>query len=169
MCVFWTDKRCLDNYFFPIGLDNFPHIFRQSILAADAHRHPYIERLGMMYLMKLKHGEKFGKKSASTWRLLFVFALMPWLRKYRILDDVTDVDESKIDKAYDSVNFKDSEIVELKARIALLEKDLRLAQEKRKSDDNKDQNEENEPEPDLSFFESASSKACSPLSALMPT
>ena len=39
----------------------------------------------MMYLMKLKHGSNFGKKSSSAWRLLFVFALMPWLRKYRII------------------------------------------------------------------------------------
>jgi len=70
-----------------LTLDSYPHVFRQAVLASDAHRHPYIERLGMMYLMKLKHGDKFGKRSSSTWRLLFVFALMPWLRKYRIRDE----------------------------------------------------------------------------------
>lgn len=32
----------------PIKLDAFPFIFRQDLLALDAHRHPYIERLGMM-------------------------------------------------------------------------------------------------------------------------
>jgi hypothetical protein len=62
----------------------YPDVFRKAILAAEAHRHPYIERLGMIYLMKVKHGDKFGKRSSSTWRLLFVFALMPWLQKYRI-------------------------------------------------------------------------------------
>jgi hypothetical protein len=48
----------------------------------------------MMYLMKLKHGDKFGKRSSSTWRLLFVFALMPWLQKYRIYRNQDD-DEIK--------------------------------------------------------------------------
>lgn len=68
----------------PIALDNFPNIFAKDLLATDAHRHPYIERLGMMYLMKLKHGDKFARRTGSIWRLLFVFALMPYLRKNRI-------------------------------------------------------------------------------------
>ncbi len=42
----------------------------------------------MMYMMKLKHGDQFGKKSSSTWRLLFVFILMPWLQKYRIINEL---------------------------------------------------------------------------------
>ncbi len=42
----------------------------------------------MMYMMKLKHGDQFGKKSSSTWRLLFVFVLMPWLQKYRIMNEL---------------------------------------------------------------------------------
>lgn len=37
--------------------------------------------------MKLKHGNNFAKRSGSIWRLLFVFALFPWLRQYRINDD----------------------------------------------------------------------------------
>lgn len=71
----------------PIKLDAFPFIFKQDLLAIDAHRHPYIERLGMMYIMKLKHGDNFAKRTGSIWRLLFVFALFPWLRQYRILNE----------------------------------------------------------------------------------
>mmetsp|Transcript_7578 Transcript_7578/g.10107 ORF Transcript_7578/g.10107 Transcript_7578/m.10107 type:complete len:1103 (-) Transcript_7578:474-3782(-) len=69
------------------SLDKFPLIYRKDILLADAHRHPYIERLGLIYMMKLKLGERFAKKSGSMWRLLFVFSLMPWLRRYRITND----------------------------------------------------------------------------------
>ena len=43
--------------------------------------------------MKLRHGDEFGKLSGSIWRLLFVFALMPWLRQYRI--QASDEDEIK--------------------------------------------------------------------------
>jgi hypothetical protein len=85
----------------------YPHTFRKAILAAEAHRHPYIERLGMMYLMKLKHGDKFGKRSSSTWRLLFVFALMPWLQKYRIHHE----------KENDSIEASDDESKELEEKI----------------------------------------------------
>mmetsp|Transcript_1545 Transcript_1545/g.1898 ORF Transcript_1545/g.1898 Transcript_1545/m.1898 type:complete len:560 (+) Transcript_1545:1461-3140(+) len=73
-----------------VKLDAFPFIFKQDLLAIDAHRHPYIERLGMMYMMKLKHGDKFAKKTGSIWRLLFVYALFPWLRQYRILNNEND-------------------------------------------------------------------------------
>lgn len=38
----------------PIKLDAFPFIFKQDLLAMDAHRHPYIERLGMMVRQILK-------------------------------------------------------------------------------------------------------------------
>lgn len=65
-------------------LDAYPYVYRKDILATDAHRHPYIETLGVMYLMKLRYGENFGKTAGSCWRLLFVYALMPWLHKYRI-------------------------------------------------------------------------------------
>jgi hypothetical protein len=41
--------------------------------------------MGVMYLMKLRYGEHFGNRAGSTWRLIFVYALMPWLNKYRIL------------------------------------------------------------------------------------
>jgi len=67
-----------------LHLDFYPVCFRKAILCVEAHRHPYVERLGCMYMMKLRFGERFARTSGSIWRLLFVFALMPWLRRYRI-------------------------------------------------------------------------------------
>jgi hypothetical protein len=52
--------------------------------ALAAHRHPYIEMLGICYLMKLRYRESFGSKAGAAWRLLFVYALLPWMHKYRI-------------------------------------------------------------------------------------
>ena len=60
--------------------------------------------------MKLKHGPKFGKRSASTWRLLFVFALMPWLRKYRILGDLEK----------DAKSFENMQVEKLRKHLAKL-------------------------------------------------
>ena len=65
-------------------LDNYPRIFVKDVLAQEAHRHPYIETLGVMYLMKLRYGDHFGKRAGSAWRLVFVYALMPWLNTYRV-------------------------------------------------------------------------------------
>ena len=65
-------------------LDRYPDIFRQDILSHEAHLHPYIERLGKMYLMKLRHGPAFATKPGSCWRVLFVVALMPWMRTFRM-------------------------------------------------------------------------------------
>lgn len=61
----------------------------------EAHRHPYIDTLSVIYLYKLRYGENFGKRAGSTWRLLFVHALMPWLSKYRIIDQ----DKEAMDRA----------------------------------------------------------------------
>ena len=72
------------------SLDTLPYLFKVTLLAADSHRHPYIERLGMM---KLRHRRNFGNKAGSSWRLLFVTVLMPWLRKYRILEVEEDETE----------------------------------------------------------------------------
>jgi len=43
-------------------------------------------------MMKLRHGDNFAKRAGSIWRLLFVFALFPWLRKNRVLDDDDGID-----------------------------------------------------------------------------
>jgi hypothetical protein len=75
-----------------LELDNYPTIFLKSILAQEAHRHPYIELLGVMYLMKLRHRGDFGNRAGSSWRLIFAFALMPWMHKHRIhADQETEV------------------------------------------------------------------------------
>jgi hypothetical protein len=64
-------------------IDIVPDYFIADILITEAHRHPYIESLGAVYLYKLKYGESFISRAGSAWRLLFVTALMPWLQKYR--------------------------------------------------------------------------------------
>lgn len=69
-----------------IDMDSLPKVFRKNLLSTESHRHPYIELLGLMYLMKLRHKENFGSAAGTAWRLLFVDALMPWLKKDRIQD-----------------------------------------------------------------------------------
>ena len=64
--------------------DNYPTIFLKDVLSHEAHRHPYLELMGVMYLMKLRYGDHFGNRAGSAWRLIFVYALMPWLNKYRV-------------------------------------------------------------------------------------
>jgi len=46
--------------------------------------------------MKLRHGGDFGKLSGSIWRLLFVFALMPWMRRYRLSSSEKDLMEEAL-------------------------------------------------------------------------
>ena len=64
-------------------LDKIPDIFLKDIMFHEAHRHPYIEQLGAIYLMKLRYRDEFGKDAGTNWRLLFIYALMPWMSKYR--------------------------------------------------------------------------------------
>jgi len=66
-----------------IKLEGYNQWFVADLLAVEAHRHPYIETLGKIYLMKLKHGRKFMNSTGGKWRELFVIAMMPWLHKYR--------------------------------------------------------------------------------------
>jgi len=73
-----------------LEIDHFPLVFRKDVLTHEAHRHPYLERIGVMYMMKLRHSN-FGNYVGTIWRLLFIFAMTPWLRKYRSTDDNLDV------------------------------------------------------------------------------
>mmetsp|Transcript_3777 Transcript_3777/g.4511 ORF Transcript_3777/g.4511 Transcript_3777/m.4511 type:complete len:212 (+) Transcript_3777:1-636(+) len=77
-----------------VDLDAYPIMHMRDILSREAHRHPYIEMLGTVYLMKLRYGKAFGTNAGSCWRLLFVYALMPWLQQYRIFTDDTVTEES---------------------------------------------------------------------------
>jgi hypothetical protein len=81
----------------PIALDSYPISFRKDILLHEAHRHPYIERLGAMYLMKVRYGNEFSTRAGATWRILFVVAMFPWLRKYRFPSSPTIPDELDFD------------------------------------------------------------------------
>ncbi|EED94555.1 predicted protein [Thalassiosira pseudonana CCMP1335] len=91
----------------PVVLDKAPYVFRKDILQHEAHRHPYLERIGSIYMMKLRYGDRFGREAGTAWRLLFVFALMPWLRRYRIRAEENNVAsdthiEDRTDKGMDA-------------------------------------------------------------------
>jgi hypothetical protein len=67
-----------------IPLDAYAISFRKDLLIHEAHRHPYMERWAMLYLLKIRHGSSFGTPAGAAWRILLTLALMPWLRNYRV-------------------------------------------------------------------------------------
>ena len=75
--------------------DPFPTIHTRELMLHDAHRHPHCESLGIIYLMKLRHGTRFGNSAGSAFRLVFVYALMPWLQKYRVYDTPVEPKKEK--------------------------------------------------------------------------
>lgn len=98
--AFWigrTDAQFLDEdvNLFGYGFDKIAINFRKDILVTEAHRHPYLDRIGGMYLMRHAYGHKFGSNAGARWRQLFCAALMPWLKKYRSLRNLERVLEEK--------------------------------------------------------------------------
>jgi hypothetical protein len=69
--------------------------FISDMLVHEAHRHPYMERLSTMYMVKLKN-DSFGREAGACWRQLFVLELMPWLAKYRVKNDKHQTDALKV-------------------------------------------------------------------------
>jgi hypothetical protein len=100
---FLADSVSLLGYKF----DYVPLNFVKELLVHESHRHPLIERLGAMYLMRLRHKGSFSARAGSCWRQLFIVALMPWLVKHRVFleqrladamaDEMLDI-EAKLDE-----------------------------------------------------------------------
>ncbi len=50
--------------------------------------------------MKLRYAKDFGSRAGSAWRLVFIYALMPWMHQYRILGEWTNFqDVIKVEKS----------------------------------------------------------------------
>jgi hypothetical protein len=93
----------------PVEFDPYPTIHVRDLVAHEAHRHPFIEILGTMYLMKLRYAKQFGSRAGSAWRLIFIYALLPWMHQYRILgDDTTNISDLKEEKSTTSSSLQNS-------------------------------------------------------------
>lgn len=123
--------------FGPIELDSVSIAFEKDLLIHEAHRHMFIERFGLLCLLKLYAGDKFATRAGSAWRLLFVLITMPWLRKYRV-DRNTIALEEEIEQIHDDMEEETDlwqrteqmlKIEELQSEKALLNADKDTADE----------------------------------------
>lgn len=121
--VFFLSDRASSIGF--LDYDLFPIIFQKDILLKESHRHPYLERLGAMYLMKLRHDD-FVSYAGTCWRMLFVYALAPWMRTHR-LKISTGLAKSSLlsSKLKDDPNV-DDKVAVLTAEIESLKKEIEL-------------------------------------------
>ena len=114
----------------PVLLDSHHVQFRKDLLLHEAHRHPYMERLAIIYLLKLRYGDDFCNRAGGQWRLIFVLALMPWLRRYRLHDgpvyDGIEDEDTKPDASAEGepAVTKDQELAKLRAYVKKLEEQL---------------------------------------------
>jgi len=46
-------------------------------MVREAHRHPYIETSGKIFLMKIRYRERFINSAGYWYRLLFTVTLLP--------------------------------------------------------------------------------------------
>jgi hypothetical protein len=111
----------------PVPLDDYPIQFRKDLLVHEAHRHPYMERLGVMYMLKLRYGDDFANRAGSAWRLIFVMALMPWLRRFRVDEDddveiVVSPEQRAIDRIKSRRNALELENTDDDVNVAVIDK-----------------------------------------------
>lgn len=101
------------------AFDAVPIHFVKELLVHEAHRHPYIERITQMLLMRIQ-SDRFVSAEGSAWRLLLVQAFMPWLKKYRVLP------KARIDTAQRDLDYRQEEIEEdSKTLASRLKEDLK--------------------------------------------
>ena len=117
----------------PILLDSSWLAFRKDLLIHEAHRHPLVERFGLLCLLKLRYGSEFGTRAGSAWRLLYVLTLMPWLRKYRVSNgSMTDLEEQILAWKAQLVDESDEKVrMELEENIRSMQERLSLLQKSR--------------------------------------
>ncbi|GKY96209.1 hypothetical protein MPSEU_000580800 [Mayamaea pseudoterrestris] len=87
------------------AFDAVPIHFVKELLVHEAHRHPYIERITQMCLMRIK-SKSFVNPAGAAWRQVFVQAFMPWLKKHRVLQ------EARIYAALQALDYRKEELEE---------------------------------------------------------
>jgi len=75
--------------------DSFPKYFRQELLSQESHKHPWLETLGKLYMMKYRYRGSFVSSAGYTYRLIFALSLLPYLRKYRLCNREIEMEQHK--------------------------------------------------------------------------